>query len=137
MTSTQARPNPASPSAQGVAFAPTADERDAANARLSDLIDKAVPVAQATRADFVALWACINRQTDEVMKDRNRIDRANTSAGFAHGPFRTSAPLEAERLSRALSDLGGASEELVATAFAIGQIADAMFFYRAAATKGV
>lgn len=128
MTATQARPNPASPSAQGVAFAPTADERDAANARLSDLMDKAVPVAQATAADFVALWACINRQTDEVMKDRARIAQANAKVGYG---------ADVDQVARRLSDLGGASEELVATAFAIGQIADAMFFYREAATKGV
>lgn len=127
MTATIARPNPASPSAQGVAFAPTADERDAANRRLSDLMDKSVPVAQATAADFVALWACMNRQVDEVMKDRAKIAATNAKVGYG---------ADVAQVAARLSDLGGASEELVATAFAIGQIADAMFFYRAAATKG-
>ena len=133
MTATIARPNPASPSAQGVAFAPTADERDAANRRLSDLMDKSVPVAQATAADFVALWACMNRQVDEVMKDRAKIAATNAKI-FAGSTVATWA--QDAQVAARLSDLGGASEELVATAFAIGQIADAMFFYRAAATKG-
>lgn len=134
MTATITAPNPASPSAQGVTFAPTPDEATAAAFRLSDLIDKAVPVAQATRADFIALWACMNRQVDEVAQDRAKIAHINAKIGS--GPTVPQWAVDAQIASR-LSDLGGASESLVATAFAIGQISDAMFFYRAAATKGV
>lgn len=129
-----ATPNPASPSAQGVAFAPTPDEAVAAATRLCDLMDKAVPVAQATRADFVALWATMNRLTDEAQTDRNKVAQINAKIG-ARATIGYGA--DVDQIARLLSDLGGASEALVGTAFAIGQIADAMFFYREAATKGV